>query len=257
MPHPHRPGPHELGQNHLHDTATLRRITRLVARDATPLVEWAAGTGALTTHLARLDRPLEAVEVDPRSVSTLRRRVGAHVIITRGDILRHAPPRRPHDLVCNIPFHLTTPVLRRLLSLPHWRRSVLITQWEVARKRAAVGGTTLLTAQWWPWFSFTLDRRIPASAFRPRPSVDAGLLVIDRRRDPLLSRDHQRAYRSWVRRVFEGRGRDLGEVLVRSGIVRREVRRWMRGQHLRPRALPRDLSAAQWVELYVLAGGGR
>lgn len=254
MAHPHRPGPHELGQNHLHDNATLRRITRLVAGDTAPLVEWAAGTGALTTHLARLDRPLEAVEVDPRSVSTLRRRVGTDVTVTRGDILRHAPPRRPYDLVCNIPFHLTTPVLRRLLALPDWRRAVLITQWEVARKRAAVGGTTLLTAQWWPWFTFTLDRKIAASAFRPRPSVDAGLLVINRRADPLVAHDQQRRYQSWVRQVFGGRGRTLAEILVRAGIARRDVRRWMGREDLDARALPRSLYAEQWAELYALRG---
>lgn len=249
-----RPGPHELGQNHLHDRDTLRRITRLVARETDPLVEWAAGTGALTTHLARLDRPLEAVEVDPRSVSTLRWRLGSDVTVTRGDILRHAPPQRPYDLVCNVPFHLTTPVLRRLLALPHWRRAVLITQWEVARKRAAVGGTTLLTAQWWPWFTFTLDRRIAASAFRPRPSVDAGLLVIDRREGPLVAHDQQRRYQSWVRQVFGGRGNTLAEILTRAGIGRQDVRRWMWRQDLGSRALPRTLRADQWAELYALRG---
>ena len=252
MARTHHPGPHEFGQNHLHDTRTIRRITRLVSGDTTPLIEWAAGTGALTTHLAQLARPLEAVELDPRSVATLRRRVGREVTVTRGDILDHAPPQHPHDVVSSLPFHLTTPALRRLLALPYWRRAVLITQWEVARKRAAVGGTTLLTAQSWPWFSFTLDRRIEAAAFRPRPSVDAGLLVIDRRANPLLHHDQQRRYRAWVRSVFEGRGHDLTEILIRSGIGHNAVRRWARSENLRPHPLPRNLDARQWRDLYRL-----
>ncbi|WP_265520296.1 hypothetical protein [Oerskovia flava] len=64
--------------------------------------------------------------------------------------------------------------------------AVLLTQWEVARKRAAVGGTTVLTAQWWPGYTLTLGRRVAASAFTPRPSVDGGILFIDQRAVPLI-----------------------------------------------------------------------
>ena len=199
-------GAHELGQNLLVDTQVIRRVVDLVPDADRPVVEWAAGRGALTLPLARLGRPLEAVEIDPCSTERLNRVVPENVTVTRDDILRHAPPSDPYDLVCNVPFHLTTPVLRRLFTLPGWQRAVLITQWEVARKRAAVGGTTLLTAQWWPWLAPRLDRRIPAGAFRPRPSVDAGLLVIDRRSEPLLPVREQRGYQRFAAAVFNGPG---------------------------------------------------
>src|SRR5690625_7304736 len=88
---------------------------------------------------------------------------------------------------------------------------------EYARKRDALGGSTLMTAQWWPWFEFILDRRVPASAFRPRPGVDSGLLLIHRRGEPLLSLREQRAYQQVGRRSFPGRGRGLQEILQRSG----------------------------------------
>ncbi|MEU4362460.1 23S ribosomal RNA methyltransferase Erm [Promicromonospora sp. NPDC023987] len=246
-------GAHELGQNLLVDRQVVDRVVRLVADGDRPLVEWAAGRGAMTLPLARLGRPLEAVEIDPRSVGRLGRVAPGNVTVTRGDILRHAPPSAPYDLVCNVPFHLTTPVLRRLFTLTGWQRAVLITQWEVARKRAAVGGATLLTAQWWPWFSPRLDRRIPAGAFRPRPSVDAGLLVIDRRADPLLPPREQRAYQRFAAAVFNGRGRGLQEILVRHGLARGDVRRWAREHGVGPNALPRDLDAGAWVGAYRMA----
>jgi hypothetical protein len=41
--------------------------------------------------------------------------------------------------VSNVPFNVTTPVLRHLLAAPGWEPAVLIIQWEVARKRAGVG----------------------------------------------------------------------------------------------------------------------
>lgn len=243
-------GAHELGQNLLIDTQVIRRVVDLVPDADRPVVEWAAGRGALTLPLARLGRPLEAVEIDPRSTGRLSRVVPGNVTVTRDDILRHAPPSDPYDLVCNVPFHLTTPVLRRLFTLTGWQRAVLITQWEVARKRAAVGGTTLLTAQWWPWLSPRLDRRVPAAAFRPRPSVDAGLLVIDRRAEPLLPVREQRGYQRFAAAVFNGRGRGLHEILTRQGIARDDVRRWAREHGVGPNALPRELDARAWAGAY-------
>jgi 23S rRNA (adenine-N6)-dimethyltransferase len=144
-------------------------------------------------------------------------------------------------------------VLRRLFTLTGWQRAVLITQWEVARKRAGVGGATLLTAQWWPWFSPRLDRRVPAAAFRPRPSVDAGLLVIDRRTAPLLPLSEQRRYQRFATAVFNGRGRGLHEILTRQGLARDDVRRWAREHGVRPGALPRDLDARAWVGAFRLS----
>lgn len=247
----HRPGPHELGQNLLADPAVAADVVGLLAGRTLPLVEWAAGDGALTRPLASLGRPVEAVEIDPRRVHRLRRAVGAHVAVTEGDILRHAPPPVPHDVVANLPFHLTTPALRRLLALPHWRRAVLVLQWEVARKRAGVGGATQLTAQWWPWFTFTLHRRIPAAAFVPRPSVDAGLLVADRRPAPLV--DGRADYQRWVRAVFTGPGRGVPEILARAGgLPPRAAAAWCREQGLTDRHLPRHLHAEQWVAAYRL-----
>lgn len=252
------PGPHELGQNHLTDRRVIARIVDLVGTDPRPIVEWAAGRGAITCPLARVGRPLEAVEFDPRSVAWLRRTVGAqttagaHVAITQGDILRHAPPAGPYDLVCNVPFHLTTPVLRRLLALDGWRRAVLLTQWEVARKRAGVGGTTLLTAQWWPWHSFTLDRRVPAGAFDPRPSVDGGLLVLDRHAEPLVPASERRRYQAFVAAVFTGRGQGVADILRRRGLPRTAVAAWSRAHGVRDRDLPRDLGVQAWVGAYRL-----
>src|SRR5699024_1296177 len=101
----------------------------------------------------------------------------AGTTIIRSDFLRYRLPQGRHVLVGNLPFELTTAVLRRILHAPGWQQAVLMTQWEVARRRAAVGGATMMTAQWWPWFEFSLVERVPAAAFTPRPSVDGGLLT--------------------------------------------------------------------------------
>ncbi|GAB3812435.1 hypothetical protein GCM10028820_05360 [Tessaracoccus terricola] len=245
-----QPGRHELGQNFLTDTATVNRITELVAAVPGPIVEWGTGDGAITLPLATLDRPLEGIDLDEHHIRRLRPRVGPRVSIRQGDILRHAPPVGS-VVVSNVPFHLTTPVIRHLLGSPGWHHAILVTQWEVARKRAAVGGATQLTAQWWPWFRFRLDRRIPARAFRPVPSVDAGLLTIDRLQDPLLPPARRKDYQAWVARVFTSRGRGLREILVRNGVpgrVASGIAAEVAGRRRMP--LPRDMGAADWVRAF-------
>ena len=215
------PGPHELGQNFLTDRRTIARIVQLAGQTSGPLVEWGTGDGSVTVPLSKLGRSVEGVEIDTVRARNLRRRVGPHVCISEGDILRHAPPTGS-TVVSNVPFSLTTPVLRHLLSSPDWVRAVLLLQWEVARKRAGVGGATQLTAQWWPWLSFTLDRRVPASAFRPRPVVDAGILVIDRRERALLSAAAAAPIPELGRAgLLRGQGRGLAEILARSGRMTR------------------------------------
>ncbi|MFC7374213.1 MULTISPECIES: 23S ribosomal RNA methyltransferase Erm [unclassified Brachybacterium] len=255
--HRHHPGAHELGQNFLRDRRVIGRIVELVAATDGAIVEWGAGDGALTLPLSRLGRPLEAVEIDERAVHALSRRVPAHVTVRCGDILRHAPPAGS-TLVANLPYHLTTPALRHLFRAGGWSDALLITQWEVARKRAGVGGVTMMTAQWWPWFEVSLDRRIPATAFRPRPSVDSGLLIIRRRREPLVPAADRRAYHRLVRDVFTGPGRGIEQILRRSGgLTARQARTFCDRFGYHPRALPRDVDPADWAEAFALSGPER
>lgn len=253
MPSAHAGG-HELGRNYLIDPAVIDHIVELTAHTTGPIVEIGCGTGALTLPLETLGRSITAVDVDPRSVDRLRRRCGPDTTVVAGDILGYRWPVEPHVVVGNLPFHLTTAILRTLFPVDGWSAAILILQWEVARRRAAVGGATLMTAQWWPWFEFELIRRVPATAFRPRPGVDAGVLVIRRRDHPLLDRAHGRRYASFTHRVFTGRGSGVPDILDRMTPTHRRpaVRQLVRDLRLNGRTMPRDLSPQQWARLFRL-----
>jgi 23S rRNA (adenine-N6)-dimethyltransferase len=250
----HHDGRHELGQNFLTDPAAIRAVVDLVARTAGPIVEIGPGGGALTLPLGALGRPLTAVEVDGRRVRELRDRVRPGPTVVHADFLRFRLPAAPHVLVGNLPFHRTTAVLRRIVHSCHWTDAVLLVQWEVARRRAGVGGATMMTAQWWPWYDFAVHRRVPAAAFRPSPGVDGGLLTATRRPRPLVADPRRREYQAFVHRVFTGRGRGLRQVL-RAAYPAARTPAWARRHGLTDRALPRDLTAAQWAELFDVVGG--
>lgn len=246
--HPGPLGRHEHGQNFLVDPGVPAALAGVVAGWwPRPLLELGAGDGALTAALLPLGRPLTAVELDPHRVARLRARFGPAVRVRHGDLVAERLDR-PVDVVSNVPYALTTPLLRRLLAAPRWAHALLLVQWEVARKRAAVGGTTALTARWWPWYEFRLHARVPARAFRPVPSVDGGTLEIARRDRPLVA-GPVRGYQGLVDAVFTGRGRGVVDVVGRR-YGRGLARDWAAASGVDARALPPDLGAAQWAALY-------
>lgn len=250
--HTSRPGRHELGQNFLVDRNVIDAFVRLVADTEGPIIEIGPGGGALTLPMQRLNRPLTGVELDDRQIRRLARHTRPPTRLVHGDFLRHPLPDTPHVLAGNLPFHQTTAMLRRILDAPAWTDAVLITQWEVARRRAAVGGASMMTAQWWPWFEFRLHHRVPAAAFRPRPGVDGGLLTITRRRHPLVDARARDRYQDVVRRVFTARGRGIPQILTAAlpQMSRHRSLHWTRRHGLAPSALPKSLTPEQWADLF-------
>ncbi len=244
-------GRHEHGQNFLVDQAVISSILAEVAAATGPLLEIGGGGGAVTTRLAATGRPLTVVEIDDRWVRRLRRSLPAHVDVVHDDYLRVRHPRGPHVVVASLPFHLTTAMLRRLLGEREWTHAVLLVQWEVARRRAGVGGATLLTAQWWPWYDFTLLRRVPLRAFSPSPSVDGGLLRIDRRPVPAVR--ERREFQRFAQRVFTGSGSGVPEVLRCSGFFApRVLAAWLDRRGIGAGHLPKDLRRQDREELWAL-----
>jgi 23S rRNA (adenine-N6)-dimethyltransferase len=245
-----RGGRHEHGQNFLTDPTVISAVIDHVSCTEGRIVEIGPGRGALTAPMQRLDRPITAIEIDARLAADLHRLLPRTTVV-HGDFLRYRLPTEPHTVVGNLPFHLTTAILRKLLHAPNWTDAILLTQWEVARRRAGVGGSTMMTAQWMPWYEFDLKQRVPSTAFSPRPSVDAGLLTVTRRSAPLLPHDRRKPYAAFIHAVYTGRGHGLLAVICRAtGRTSAEVRPWMSASALRGNQLPRDLNAAQWVDAF-------
>ena len=171
------------------------------------MVEVGAGSGVLTAALARRARSVLAVELDPVWADRLRRRFAGsrRVRVVEGDALELELPERPFRVVSNVPFSISTSLLRRLLDDPGspLERADLVLQWEVARKRAG-SQRTLASATWAPWWRFQLGRRLPREAFRPMPAVDGGVLVVERRPQPPLPAEAAPAYAVFVRGLYAG-----------------------------------------------------
>jgi 23S rRNA (adenine-N6)-dimethyltransferase len=191
-----------LGQNFLAAEVAERLVAEAAFEPGSLVVEIGAGRGALTAALARRGLDVVAVELDPAWAAELRRRFAAtaRVRVVERDFVSLALPARPFRAIGSLPFARTTEILDRLLDpgIPLVRAD-LVVQWEVARKRAATPPRTLRGTAWAPWWTFRVGRRIPATAFRPVPRVDSGVLTVARRDPPLLPAAMAPAYATFVR----------------------------------------------------------
>ena len=199
-----------LGQNFLQPERADQLVDAAAFAPGELVVEIGAGRGALTYALARCGVEVVALEKDPEWAASLRRQVvrrdlDDRVRVVRCDALDYRMPRRPYRVIGSLPFGATTAILRHLLDDPDscLVRADLIVQWEVARKRAVMPPSTLLSTTWAPWWSFEVVRRIPAAAFRPQPSVDAAMLCVTRRDPPILPPRMAGPYASFVRRQWQ------------------------------------------------------
>ena len=220
-------------------------------------MEIGPGDGAVTTKLYRLGRELTLVELDETRLDHLEDSF-PRAEVRHADILTTRLDRPV--IVGNLPFHLTTPILRRLLRSSQWQQAILLTQWEVARKRAGVGGSTMMTAQWAPWFDFRLVSRVPADAFTPKPSVDGGIFTIDRCPTGSIPAGVRSDYQQFVRSVFTGRGRGMKGILSTMSITdHRTLQPTMDRNDIRGDTLPKDLTPDQWTGLFteLTADSGR
>ena len=202
-----------MSQNFLRDGAAIARfVSALPEPDGVPGIEVGAGDGALTALLAQHFGRLTAYEQDREMAAKLRVRLGGQpgVTVVFGDFLAAAAPGQPFHLAGNIPFAATSAIVRWCVEAPELRTATVITQLEYARKRTGdYGRWSRQTVLTWPWLSWQLAGRLPRSAFRPVPAVDAGILRLRRRAEPLLPPGSRAEWQRAVTLGFGGVGGSL------------------------------------------------
>jgi len=258
----------ELGQNFLVDRRILEQILAAAEISAADTVlEIGPGLGTLTQALAEAAQRVMAVEVDRQLVAILHERMQAfpNVDIITGDILAlrvsdllpaapaSSPAEYAYKVVANIPYNITSAVLRHLLeACPRPQLIVLMVQKEVAQRiTARPGDMSLLSVSVQFYGQPRLIRRVPATAFYPVPKVDSAILRIDPHSQLSLQPEEIQPFFDVVRAGFGQRRKQLRNSLAHglglSGacIAGAFVQAGMDGER---RA--QTLSVGEWVTLY-------
>ena len=175
--------PRRLGQHFLRPASVERLLGTIDPRADESFLEIGPGAGALTLPLAARAREVVAVEIDAALASRLRERAPANVRVVTGDALQAdlaalAPPGT--RLVGNLPYYVSSPLLRRFLALHDRVRDVhVMLQDEVARRVASPPGSReygIVSVLYALWADVDVPLRFGPGAFDPPPKVASALL---------------------------------------------------------------------------------
>ena len=243
----------ELSQNYLRSPEAARQFLTKVRLSPDGLcLEVGAGEGILTARLAARTGEVIAYEIDENLADRLRARVAArpNVRVVVGDFLAARPPSRPFQVVGNAPFSLTAPIVDWCLRASRMTTATLITQLEYARKRTGgYGRWSQLTVSTWPQVRWDMRGTIPRTEFRPVPRVDAAILRLERRAEPLVSPARQAAYRRLVQAGFSGVGGSV-QASLRRTYPPDKVASACASAGLDRRTIVAYVSPDQWIQIF-------
>ncbi len=183
----------KLGQNFLIDDAARSAIADALGDvSARTVIEIGPGHGAITAILAARCRRLIAIELDPALAAELRFRFHnePQMEVLEADVLEVdfgelVPPGETADVVGNLPYYITSPILLRLFAAGVnglLARAVVMMQREVAGRVSATSGcreygllsaTTQMNARVETLFT------LPPTAFSPPPDVYSTVLRLE------------------------------------------------------------------------------
>lgn len=267
------------GQNFLVDPGVIEAI--IAAADIGPadtVVEVGPGFGVLTLPLAARAQRVISFEIEkklqPYWEEAKNKRTNVEIIW--GNVLRefdrfcHSAPdftsvvrmTSPYKVVANLPYQITSPVIRLFLEAkPPPGLSVLTVQKEVAERICArPGGMSLLSVAVQYYADAEIVAAVPRSAFWPAPKVDSAVVRITARprpAPPLKGEGFEgkslfnKFFFTLVKAGFSNRRKFLLKNIL--PIFGKEDKARLAetffAAHLTPQARAQELSVGEWLEL--------
>ena len=251
-----RPAKKRFGQNFLSDIGLLDRVVRAArVEPGSRVLEIGPGPGGLTTRLLHAGASVVALEADEELFEHLRGAFADHALDVRlgdalSDDLDEALGDPPATVVANLPYHLATEILFRLIDRDDPpARMALMFQREVAERIVSPGASREfgpLAVGTGLRFRTRIALRLPPGAFRPPPKVHSAVVAFERREEPLCDAATERTTRHLARLAFQQRRK-----MLRASIGKRVpgVMEAMEEVGIDPTARPEALDLERFVAL--------
>ncbi len=235
------------GQNFLRNRGAVEKIVAAIEpQPGEVIVEIGPGEGILTEKLVALGNEVTAIEIDPELAAGLRQRFGD--IIVNADALATPLPARPFRAVGNLPYNVGTPILRRVIADPNFRRAVFMLQKEVADRLVARPGDEqygFLSLYRQLFATARILLKLEPGSFFPRPKVRSAVVVLDPDRKPFTSD----AMIDLISQAFRMRRKKLVNNLTNSR-TREDVLAALQRANISPDARAEELTLDDFARLH-------
>jgi 16S rRNA (adenine1518-N6/adenine1519-N6)-dimethyltransferase len=254
---------HALSQNFLADIDVLEAILgEARAEPGRRILEIGPGLGFLTRGLLEAGAAVTAVELDRGMAPFLRDQFAAEIDdgqlrLVEGDALDQdltGLVEPPYDVVANLPYHITSPILHRLLGeRPRPERLVLMVQHEVAERIAAPPGRMSYLSVFVQYHArVRVAFKVPADAFEPEPAVESAVIVVEPFPDDDRLPDVEAEDALWrlVQASFRERRKMIHNVLSRQLPVEpARVAAALEAAGIAPDRRPQTVAVGEWLAL--------
>lgn len=182
-------------------------ISRTSISNSDIVMDIGAGSGTISSQLAKVAGRVIAVEYEPRMAGKLRENMNdnSNVEVVEADFLELELPAHDYKVFANIPFHLSSPIVRRLVEVSNPPRAIyLIVQKQFANKLLPhhAGFTGQLGMQVGPLFDVKVLKKLRRTDYWPHPNVDTVLIALELRTRPLVAQVDMEKYRTFVEKSF-------------------------------------------------------
>lgn len=245
-------------QNFLINKNVLERIVESahIKEDET-IVEIGCGLGVLTQELAKNMITVLVYEKDRQMIEIAKENLRdfKNIIFVEGDVLEQPRLKMPHKLVANIPYSITSLILKHFLMPPEGSRRpesmTILIQKEVAEKICANPPKMNLLAILVQTFGKPkIIQTVPKSAFFPAPKVDSAILKIDTFTLPLIPQHLLDKFFEIVREVFTKKRKILSQTLAQIlKVEKSEVEKILTKVGVKPSSRPENLSIKDWLSI--------
>ncbi|MEM7029886.1 MAG: 16S rRNA (adenine(1518)-N(6)/adenine(1519)-N(6))-dimethyltransferase RsmA [Chloroflexota bacterium] len=251
-----------LGQNFLVDDDHLTKIVEAAdLAGADTVLEIGPGLGSLTALLVQKVKQVVAVEVDDRMIQILEAELGNTTGLTlqQADILSVDPgslcapeENQSYQVVANLPYYITSPIIQHLLEAQHPPRKIIITvQKEVAQRIVAKPGAMSVLAVAVQLYGHpTLCHTIPPHAFLPPPKVESAVLRIDRYDQSPFQVSNVKLFFRVVKAGFSQKRKQLKNSLS-AGLAQPQdvVVAYLKQANIEPTRRAQNLTLDEWATL--------
>ena len=171
---------YSVSQNYLTSGRLIERLldrTSITHNDL--VVEIGAGKGHITRALLPRCDTLRAVEIDPALHRTLvsQWHGNPRLQLICGDFLKRPLPPAPYKVFANIPFSITTAIMRKLTTAPNPPEECwLVMEKGAARRFMGFPRESVDSLALKPYFHTEIIHHFRREDFHPMPSVDVVLL---------------------------------------------------------------------------------
>jgi 16S rRNA (adenine1518-N6/adenine1519-N6)-dimethyltransferase len=220
-----------LGQHWLHDESVLDDICQSAhIEKGDTVLEIGPGLGTLTSRLLSKGAKVTALEFDHMLAISLVQNTQKlltqpekleQLTVIEGDIrtFNFLSFPSPYKICANIPYYLTSHLLRQLCDTPNKPEQVaLLIQKEVAERVAAEDGKmSVISCVVHFYYDCFEGSLVPAKLFTPPPKVDSQVLILQKKSTPMFNVDEKRFFRI-IKAGFAGKRKNLRNTLS-SGLA--------------------------------------